>query len=269
MNHAGLKKMLAVGVAIFGLSLFSAQADAGWWWGGAPCCSSGCSYYGGCGYGCGYGCGWGYGHGCGCHHAYRSCGYGCGCDYGSYLGCDTCGASVGYWGSPVVSSCGCGGMVIGGTTIAAPVEGSSMPTPAVAAPKPSAAPPEKPISPPLGTPSTSQPVLPDGGGIVPPVPSRTSLESMTGDSGLLTIWVPNEAKVTINGMLTKSTGSKRHFVSYGLRPGYSYEYKVKAEIVRDGEVLVEEQTISLKAGGQNGVAFGFNKPNPEGLAQAN
>ncbi len=80
---------------------------------------------------------------------------------------------------------------------------------------------------------------------------------------MLTVWVPYEAKVTINGMLTKSTGSKRHFVSYGLRPGYTYNYEVKAEIVRDGKIYTESHTVSLTAGERNGVAFGFNIPNTE------
>jgi uncharacterized protein (TIGR03000 family) len=47
---------------------------------------------------------------------------------------------------------------------------------------------------------------------------------------LLTVWVPYDAKVTINGMPTKSTGSRRQFVSYGLKPGYTYTYDVTASI---------------------------------------
>ena len=81
-----------------------------------------------------------------------------------------------------------------------------------------------------------------------PSRSRTSIEPPAGETGVLTVWVPYEAKVTINGMLTKSTGSKRHFVSYGLQPGYTYKYEVKAEIVRDGKIVTEEHTVSLTAG---------------------
>ena len=109
------------------------------------------------------------------------------------------------------------------------------------------------------------PLMPDGGGILPG--HSTYIEPTSADSGILTVWVPNDAKVTINGKLTKSTGSKRRFVSYGLRPGYTYEYKVKAEVVREGKLVNEEQTVSLTAGAQNGVAFGFNN-NTEGLAAA-
>jgi uncharacterized protein (TIGR03000 family) len=70
--------------------------------------------------------------------------------------------------------------------------------------------------------------------------------------------VPYEAKVTINGMATKSTGSRRQFVSYGLKPGMTYTYEVVAKIVREGKELTENKTISLTAGDHGGVAFGFN-----------
>jgi uncharacterized protein (TIGR03000 family) len=177
-----------------------------------------------------------------------------------------------------------------------PVEQSSMPTPAVAptpeppaaaptpaakapaAPSPAATPiapaapsssttplvptlttPEKPAVPPLGIPGTAQPLTPDSG-IIPPLPGHSSLESTPSDSGILTVWVPYEAKVTINGLPTKSTGSKRHFVSYGMHPGYTYKYEVKAEVVREGKIVTEVQTISLVAGEQGGIAFGFNNP---------
>jgi uncharacterized protein (TIGR03000 family) len=97
--------------------------------------------------------------------------------------------------------------------------------------------------------------------------SASSVEPTTAESGVLTVWVPVDAKVTINGMLTKTPGSKRHFVSYGLRPGYTYKYEVKAEVVREGKIVTETQTISLTAGERGGVAFGFNNP-AEGLAAA-
>jgi uncharacterized protein (TIGR03000 family) len=83
---------------------------------------------------------------------------------------------------------------------------------------------------------------------------------------MLTVSVPHDAKVTINGMLTKSTGVTRRFISYGLRAGSTYNYSIKAEIIRDGKIVPQEQTVSLTAGGQRDVAFGFNNPGSEGLA---
>jgi uncharacterized protein (TIGR03000 family) len=144
--------------------------------------------------------------------------------------------------------------------------------PAVAPPKTDVATPPKadakldatpaPVAPPLVPPAEK--TAPKDG-IPGALPSfspdlHASAEPTAADTGILTVWVPNEAKVTINGMLTKSTGSKRRFVSYGLNSGYTYKYVVKAEIVREGKVIKEEQTVSLSAGERGGVAFGFNIP---------
>ncbi len=250
MSRIGLKKMLVASVAIFGLSLCAAQANAGWWWGAAPSCYGNC--YGGWDCGCVSACGCYSGcNGCGCHH--RACRHGCGCGCAWSSCCDTCwtpvscsmccGTSVSYWGS----SCGCGTVV---APAAGAIEGPSMPTPAAPTPTgtPSAATPAAPSgstpAPVPATPASPAPAAPGIPGaaipdvpLVPPVPGKgASLEPADGESGLLTVWAPYDAKVTINGLLTKSTGSKRHFVSYGLRPGYSYKYEVKAEIVHEGKI---------------------------------
>ena len=86
------------------------------------------------------------------------------------------------------------------------------------------------------------------------------------NSGILTVWVPYDAKVTINGMATKSTGSRRQFVSYDLKEGFSYKYEVKAEVVRDGKIVEDNKSVILTAGSNTAVAFGFNIIPTEGLA---
>lgn len=84
------------------------------------------------------------------------------------------------------------------------------------------------------------------------------------DSALLTIWVPAEAKVMVNGYQTRSEGSRREYVSHGLQPGLTYKYEVCAQIVRDGKTLEETRVVFLTAGAREGVAFGFNaKPQSE------
>jgi uncharacterized protein (TIGR03000 family) len=96
------------------------------------------------------------------------------------------------------------------------------------------------------------------------------LEPTSENGCLLTVWVPYEAKVSINGLATKSTGSRRQFVSYGLRPGYTYTYEVVAKIVREGKEYTENKTISMTAGDRGGVAFGFNTiAPPEGQTASN
>jgi uncharacterized protein (TIGR03000 family) len=105
-----------------------------------------------------------------------------------------------------------------------------------------------------------------------PAPSGDMLEpgkSTSGTpetSGILTVWVPYDAKVTINGRATKSTGSRRQFVSYELKEGFSYKYEVTAEVVRDGKIIEDTKTAILTAGVNTSVAFGFNTLPAEGLA---
>ena len=230
MNRAGFKKVLAVGVAIFGLGLCAMPASAGWGWHGG-CCGGWYGGYPSCGYGCGCStCGYGWG---GC----SSCGYygwsgcsSCGYAWGGYgYGSSCCGTSVAY------SGCGCS-TCGGGQTI----------EPAGTAPTPPTPPPSS------GAPGAAS-------------PGHTSIEAPR-EGTFLTVLVPDDAKVTINGMLTKSSGSQRLYVSYGLRPGTSYAYQVKAEVVRGGKVVTDEQTVSLTAGTQRGIAFGFHQPSVEGLA---
>jgi uncharacterized protein (TIGR03000 family) len=90
-----------------------------------------------------------------------------------------------------------------------------------------------------------------------PAAPKTSGTS-ADESGVLTVWVPYDAKVTVNGLQTRSIGSRRQFVSYGLKPGLSYKYEVKAQIVRNGQVLEDTRTVTLTAGEITAVAFGFN-----------
>ena len=60
------------------------------------------------------------------------------------------------------------------------------------------------------------------------------------------------------GWQTKSTGSRRQFVSFGLKPGLSYKYVVKAQVVRNGQTQEDTRTVTLTAGQVTAVAFGFN-----------
>ncbi|MGD0900700.1 MAG: TIGR03000 domain-containing protein [Thermoguttaceae bacterium] len=226
-------------------------------------CYSGCyggsysGYYGGCSLGCYSSC---YGSSCylGCRPGpirrlvfgpYRwycgyGCGYGCGGGYCGSGWCDTC---------TTASSC-CGGQI---QYDSAPMSAPTMMPPASSVPTPAMKPAPAPAAPapaPAAAPAT--PAAPSAG----PAAPTTWLEPTQETSGIVTIWVPAEAKVTINGLATRSTGSKRQYVSYGLKPGFSYKYEIKAEIVRDGQIVEEDRTVSITAGQRAAVAFGFNKP---------
>jgi len=121
---------------------------------------------------------------------------------------------------------------------------------------PFGSPPETPLEPPMGMP-----------GVTPPSPEARNLPT-PANSGLLTIWVPYDAKVKINGLATKSIGSRRQYVSHGLQPGFSYRYEVHAEVVRDGRVYEDARVVTMTAGERTAVAFGFNISPYEDMAAA-
>jgi uncharacterized protein (TIGR03000 family) len=74
-------------------------------------------------------------------------------------------------------------------------------------------------------------------------------------SATLSVHVPADAKVFVNGLATKSAGAERRYVSNGLQAGYNYSYEVRAELVRDGRTITETKVIKLQAGDSSDVTF--------------
>jgi len=111
-----------------------------------------------------------------------------------------------------------------------------------------------PVNP--GTPTPAGPPAAPPSGVVPPQPGHTF--QGPNDSGTITIWVPEDAKVYVNGYLTKSTGNRRQFVSYGLKDGFNYKYEIRAEVTREGKTLDETHSVALTAGAKSTVAFKFD-----------
>ena len=121
-----------------------------------------------------------------------------------------------------------------------------------------------PIEPPAALPGLQPQPSPYPAGAS--APTDTSRVNTAANGGLLTVWVPYDAKVTINGLATRSTGSRRQFVSHGLKSGFTYTYEVVAEVVRDGRVVKDSRTVTLTAGERTAAAFGFNPAPSESLA---
>ena len=241
MNRTSLKSVLLASVALTALGFFTSAACAGdWTWAGAPeCCGcNSCGCCSGCYTSCYSGC-----H----HHCFRyGCGYGWSCCDPCCTSCGctscapvSCGCGCGQWTSPWVDSCGCGSvsttiagpgtMTVTGTATMAPAKNIPSPpttTAPAAAPTAPAAPPALPTTTPSGVlPGAAAPSTPDTPPLSIPLPSKNGmLEHSSEDGCLLTVWVPYDAKVTINGKATKATGGRRQFVSYGLQPGLSYKY---------------------------------------------
>jgi uncharacterized protein (TIGR03000 family) len=172
--------------------------------------------------------GWHGGHGSygsgGSHGGYGSYGG----SYGSYGG--SSGGYGGYDSVGYVSS----GAVYGGGAYGAPVQPSTQP------------PPQNGVNPPP----------PPANGAAP-LPGPNESTGVSRDSVLLNVQVPADARVFVNELATRSTGSQRRYMSRGLQAGREYTYTVRAEVVRDGQTLSEVKSIQLRAGERSNLAFGF------------
>jgi uncharacterized protein (TIGR03000 family) len=69
--------------------------------------------------------------------------------------------------------------------------------------------------------------------------------------------VPAEAKVFVNDLATRSTGTDRRYMSRGLSNGREYTYTVRAEIERDGKLLTETKSVKMQGGSISDLSFTF------------
>ena len=110
-------------------------------------------------------------------------------------------------------------------------------------------------------------LLDDGSSPPPPGPAGngSSTRSLpkrksTAKPAVLSVSLPADAKVYINGRLTKTDGSVRNYVARKLKAGKELGYQVKAVVERNGKRLVRTQTVRMKAGITRTVEFDFNRP---------
>jgi uncharacterized protein (TIGR03000 family) len=93
--------------------------------------------------------------------------------------------------------------------------------------------------------------------VQPPVPSAVD-SALKARQGVLSVSVPGDARVFVNGAHTTSGGTERNYVSRGLTAGASYTYSVRAELDRDGETVEETKTVVLRAGETSSLSFDFD-----------
>jgi len=146
-----------------------------------------------------------------------------------------------------------------------PAEPASAPTPAPT-PAPAPAPSLKLDTDPA---PAIDPLLPD-----PSVPQK-SLDPLQGkgvsvptNEGTISIIVPENARVTINGYVTKSSGRIRRYVAKSLQPGLVYPFNIQVEVVRDGQTLTDQRQVKLSGGSLEAVVFNFDKTTVDRIAKA-
>jgi uncharacterized protein (TIGR03000 family) len=174
--------------------------------------------WGGC-YGCWGGCygGWGGCYGC----------YGWGGCYGGWGGCYGCwGGYGGCWGG---YGGGWGGWGGGLGYVYAPYAATyAVPTALVYNAVPAA------------NPVTTRSMYPD---------------TSANNRATITVHMPENASLTVDGRATTSTSATRHFYSPPLEPGRTYHYTFQARMERDGKTVRAERTVDVSAGDRRDITI--------------
>lgn len=112
-----------------------------------------------------------------------------------------------------------------------------------------------------------------GSTVAPPQPNEppaqtdapaTDVEAkVEGDSAILTVAVPEDAVVTVNGLPTKSSGPIRQFMSTGLEAGFVYKYVVEVRYADSDKA--ETRTVRLRAGAAERLVF--SGPNADSVVE--
>lgn len=78
-----------------------------------------------------------------------------------------------------------------------------------------------------------------------PAPATTTEQKTTAN---ITIELPAQARLIVDGQPTESTGSVRQFHTPALPAGQAFFYEMKAELVINGETVVEDLKVIVHAG---------------------
>jgi uncharacterized protein (TIGR03000 family) len=229
-------------------------------------CSGGCyggGYGGGCSgvvYGGGYGGCYGSSYGSGCYgssygscqggrggHKHRRNRGGCGCCGGGYY-------SGGCYGSGYGSGYGCtGGSVIYGGGCSGGYGSGYGCTGGVIYGQPS-------YGQPYGQPGGyGTPVQPEQPKVMPKVEPKTGGTKKVEASAPATIVVslPAGARLTVDGVPTRSTAAVRTLVTPALETGASYVYTLRAEVGQGNETVAQTRQVNVRAGETTQVPFTF------------
>jgi len=73
----------------------------------------------------------------------------------------------------------------------------------------------------------------------------------------IVVTLPTEAKLLVDGNATTSTSGRRVLQTPVLANGSDYVYTLRAEVVRNGQTMVETQEVTVRAGEISEVPFNF------------
>jgi uncharacterized protein (TIGR03000 family) len=97
--------------------------------------------------------------------------------------------------------------------------------------------------------------VPKTGETVPP-PKKGSVSLYV--PATIVVSLPAGANLIVDGTPTTSTSERRTFITPELETGVTYVYNMRAELVRDGQTVVQTQEVNVRGGETSTVQFQFS-----------
>jgi uncharacterized protein (TIGR03000 family) len=94
---------------------------------------------------------------------------------------------------------------------------------------------------------------PGQGYFTPPAPPPRVVYGPAPTAATVLVRLPADARLTIDGDATVSTGAARRFASPPLTAGRTYYYTLTAEVLRDGRRLTVTHRLAVRAGQESAV----------------
>src|SRR5262249_21221806 len=98
-----------------------------------------------------------------------------------------------------------------------------------------------------------------GGVVVVPTAPAAEVKKMAAapaQPAKVVVSLPDDAKLFVEGQLSKQTSATRTIVTPALQSGSEYVYTLKVECVRDGKTVTETKDVAFRAGSTVQVDFG-------------
>jgi uncharacterized protein (TIGR03000 family) len=86
---------------------------------------------------------------------------------------------------------------------------------------------------------------------------KKGTEEVSNAPATLVVSLPADARLTVDGNATRATSARRTFVTPALEVGGEYTYTLRAEVAQDGQVAVQTQNVTVRAGETTEVSFTF------------
>ena len=89
------------------------------------------------------------------------------------------------------------------------------------------------------------------------IPTPPKTKTKTTAAATIVVTLPAEARLTVDGIATRSTSERRTFFTPAIETDSDYVYTLRAELARDGISVAQAQTVTVRGGLTTNVPFTF------------